>query len=69
MTTDDRIEAVTDIMCAAIDRAEAWYCEILAQRYSGMNVMAKAYDKLALLDCQALRSVEAYGRFVEDNAR
>jgi hypothetical protein len=61
MTTDDRLEAVTDIMCDAIDRAEAWYCEILAQRYSGMNVTAKAYDKLALLDCQAPRSVEAYG--------
>jgi hypothetical protein len=66
MTTDDRLETITDIMCDAIDRAEAWYCEILAQRCSGMHVTARAYDQLAELDRHALRTVEAYCRMTEE---
>ena len=68
MTTDPdaRLEAITAIMCAAIDRAEAWYCEILAQRYAGMNVMPKTYDRLAELDRQALRTVESYARMTQE---
>jgi 2-keto-3-deoxy-L-rhamnonate aldolase RhmA len=38
MNTTDRQEVITRIMCEAIERAEEWYCEILAQRYSGMGV-------------------------------
>ena len=68
MDTDARMEAVTAIMCDAIDRAEAQYCEILAQRYAGMNVMGKTYDRLAVLDLHALRSVEAYCRAVAQEA-
>jgi hypothetical protein len=67
--TDARLEAITAIMCAAIERAEAWYCEILAQRYSGMTVMGLAYDKLATLDRQALRTVEAYCRMTQEASR
>ena len=66
MTTDDRLETITAIMCDAIERAEAWYCEILAQRYSGMHVTARAYDRLADLDRHALRTVEAYCRLTEE---
>ena len=66
MTTDDRLETITDIMCAAIERAEAWYCEILAQRYSGMHVTARAYDQLADLDRHALRTVESYARMTQE---
>ena len=69
MTTDDRLEATTAIMCAAIDRAEALYCEILAQRYAGMSVMGKTYDRLADLDRQALRTVEAYYRMTQEASR
>ena len=61
----DRQEAITSIMCEAIERAEAWYCEILDQRYAGMHVMQRAYDRLTDLDRQALRAVEAYCRFAE----
>ena len=64
--TDTRLEAITAIMCAAIDRAEALYEEILAQRHAGMNVMPKTYDRLAELDRQALRTVEAYCRMTEE---
>ena len=64
--TDTRLEAITAIMCAAIDRAEAWYCEILRQRYIGMHVTARAYDQLADLDRQALRTVEAYCRMTQE---
>jgi hypothetical protein len=60
------MEAATNIMCDAIDRAEAQYCEILAQRYAGMNVMPQTYYRLAELDRQALRSVEAYCRMTEE---
>ena len=66
MTTDDRLEATTAIMCKAIERAEAQYTEILAQRYSGMSVMGKTYDRLAELDRQALRTVEAYARMTQE---
>ena len=66
MTTDDRLEATTAIMCAAIERAEALYTEILAQRYAGMAVMGKTYDRLAELDRQALRNVEAYCRMTQE---
>ena len=66
MTIDDRLETISAIMCNAIDRAEAWYCEILAQRYSGMTVMGLAYDRLAELDRHALRTVEAYCRMTEE---
>ena len=66
MTTDDRMETATDMMCAAIERAEKLYCEILRQRYAGMNVMPKTYDRLAELDRQALRTVEAYCRMTEE---
>ena len=66
MNTTDRQEVITRIMCEAIERAEDWYCEILTQRYSGMNVMEKAYDKLADLDRQALRTVEAYCRMAQE---
>jgi hypothetical protein len=71
MTTDPdaRLEAITAIMGDAIDRAEAQYCEILAQRYAGMNVMGKTYDRLAELDRQALRTVEAYCRMTEEASR
>jgi hypothetical protein len=71
MTTDPdaRLEAVTAIMCAAIDRAEAMDCEILRQRYAGMNVMPKTYDRLAELDRQALRTVEAYCRMTQEATR
>ena len=64
--TDARLEAITGIMCDAIDRAEAQYREILAQRYSGMTVMGLAYDRLAELDRQALRTVEAYCRMTQE---
>ena len=66
---DARLEATTAIMCDAIDRAEAWYCEILAQRYAGMAVMGLAYDRLAELDRQALRTVEAYCRMTQEATR
>ena len=66
MDLDARMEAVTTIMCDAIDRAEAQYTEILAQRYSGMSVMGKTYDRLAELDRQALRTVEAYCRMTQE---
>lgn len=69
MTTDDRLDALTEIMCDAIERAEAWYCEILAQRYSGMHVTARAYEQLADLDRQALRTVEAYCRMTQEATR
>jgi hypothetical protein len=69
MTTDDRLETITDIMCAAIDRAEAQYTEILAQRHAGMSVMGKTYDRLAELDRQALRTVENYARMTEEASR
>ena len=69
MTTDDRLETITDIMCAAIDRAEAQYTEILAQRHAGMSVMGKTYDRLAELDRQALRTVESYARMTEEASR
>ena len=66
MTTDDRLEAVTNIMCKAIERAEAQYYEILAQRYAGMNVMGKTYDRLAELDRHALGAVEGYCRMTQE---
>ena len=66
MTTDDRLETTTAIMCAAIERAEALWCEILAQRYAGMSVMGLTYDRLADLDRQALRTVEAYFRMTQE---
>ena len=69
MTTDDRLETITDIMCAAIERAEAQYCEILAQRHAGMSVMGKTYDRLADLDRLALRTVESYARMTEEASR
>ena len=64
--TDARLEAITAIMCAAIDRAEAMDREILAQRYAGMAVMGLTYDRLAELDRQALRTVEAYCRMTQE---
>jgi hypothetical protein len=66
MDPDARMEAVTAIMCDAIDRAEGLYREILAQRYAGMNVMPKTYNRLAELDRQALRTVEAYCRMTQE---
>ena len=69
MTTDDRLETITAIMCEAIERAEAQYCEILAQRYAGMSVMGKTYDRLADLDRLALRTVEAYARMTQEASR
>jgi hypothetical protein len=69
MDTDDRLEATTAIMCAAIERAEAQYTEILAQRYAGMSVMGKTYDRLAELDRHALRTVEAYARMTQEASR
>jgi hypothetical protein len=66
MDIDARMEAATGIMCDAIERAEALYCEILAQRYAGMNVMPKTYDRLADLDRQALRTVESYARMTQE---
>ena len=67
--TDARMEAITAIMCDAIDRAEALYREILAQRYAGMTVMGITYDRLARLDRQALRTVEAYCRMTQEATR
>jgi len=67
--TDAQIEATVTIMCDAIDRAEAWYCEILAKRYAGQVVTGNAYDRLADLDRQALRTVEAYARMAERSRR
>ena len=58
----DNFEKVTNIMCDAIERAEKWYGEILAQRYSGKNASEWAYDKLARLDREAMNAVEAYHR-------
>ena len=69
MDTDDRLETITAIMCAAIDRAEAQYCEILAQRHAGMSVMGKTYDRLADLDRHALRTVESYARMTDEASR
>jgi len=69
MTTDAQLEATTAIMCKTIERAEALYCEILAQRYSGMAVMGRTYDRLAELDRQALRTVEAYARMAQEAQR
>ena len=69
MTPDARLEATTAIMCDAIDRAEVQYREILAQRYSGMTVMGITYDRLADLDRQALRTVEAYVRMTQEVTR
>ena len=66
MTTDDRMETATDMMCAAIERAEALYCEILRQRYAGMTVKKATYDRLAELDRHALRTVEAYARMTQE---
>lgn len=64
-----RLEAVTTLMCAAIDRAEAWYCELLAKRYAGQVVTGKDKDKLAELDRLALHSVEAYCRLAQEATR
>jgi hypothetical protein len=58
----DSFEAVTKIMCDAIERAEGWYCEILAQRHNGKNASEWAYDKLARIDREAMNAVEAYHR-------
>jgi hypothetical protein len=69
MDSDARMEAVTAIMCDAIDRAETWYCEILRQRYAGMSVMPKTYDRLAELDRHALSTVEAYCRMTQEATR
>ena len=69
MTPDDRLETITDIMCAAIGRAEAQYTEILAQRYAGMSVMGKTYDRLVELDRHALSAVEAYCRMTQEATR
>ena len=66
---DARLEAITAIMCAAIERAEALYCEILAQRYAGMNVMPKTYDRLAEFDRHALCAVESYARITHEASR
>ena len=69
MSADDRMEATTEIMCAAIDRAEAWYCELLAKRYAGQVVTGRDNDKLAELDRHALRTVEAYCRMTQEATR
>lgn len=69
MTTDDRLDAMTEIMCAAIERAELWYCEILRQRYAGIHVTPRAYEHLAQLDRQALRTTEAYCRMTQEATR
>jgi hypothetical protein len=66
---DARMKATTDIMCDAIDRAEVQDREILAQRYAGMAVMGLTYDRLAELDRQALRTVEAYCRMTQEASR
>ena len=69
MDIDARMETITAIMCAAVERAEAWYCEILAQRHAGMSVMGKTYDRLAELDRHALRTVESYARMTQEASR
>jgi len=62
----DKLEAVTKIMCAAIERAEAWYCEILEQRYTGTNPPEASYKKLEQLDKEALRATEMHFRLVTE---
>ena len=67
--TDAQIEATVETMCKAIEAAEALYCEILGQRYAGMTVMGRTYDRLAALDRHALRTVEAYARMAQEATR
>lgn len=62
----DNFEQVTNIMCDAIESAEAWYCEILAQRYSGKDASEWAYGKLDGLDAEALRATELYRKMTLD---
>ena len=42
----DVIEAASEIAFKALDKAEAWYCEILEQRYAGKDASEAAYEKL-----------------------
>ena len=71
MTTkaDAQVDMIVASMCNAIEAAEGLYCEILAQRYAGMAVMGRSYDKLAELDRLALRTVEAYCRMTQEATR
>ena len=62
----DTIEAARRIAFRALDKAEAWYCEILEQRYTGKDASEAAYEKLARLDAEALRATELWCRVIDD---
>ncbi len=63
----DKLEAVTKIMCDAIDRSEVQYVWMLEQMYNGITPSAAASERLASLDKEALAAVEMYYRFVADS--
>lgn len=62
----DVIEAASEIAFKALDKAEAWYCEILEQRYAGKDASEAAYEKLARLDDEALRATELWCMVIND---
>lgn len=62
----DAIEAARRIAFRALDKAEAWYLEILEQRYAGKDASEAAYAKLAKLDDEALRATELLCRVIDD---
>lgn len=66
MSDQDAIEAVTKLMCDAVERAEHWYCEILEQRYTGKDASEAAYARLARLDAEALRATGLHYRATTD---
>ena len=66
MNDQDAIRAASEIAFKALDKAEAWYLEILEQRYTGKDASEAAYKKLARLYAEALRATELWCRVTNE---